>query len=71
MTDSSKIVCLTEDLTWRVNNLCGHMKQLYKNVKNISGLKTEYFNFLLQHFLAFCLMVSLKLGSSSTDTSQA
>ena len=43
------------------------MKQLYRNVRNISGLKTEYFHFVLKHFLVFCLMVSLKLGSLSTD----
>ena len=47
------------------------MKHLYKNLKNISGLKTEYFHFILQRVLDFCLVVSLKLGSSSSDTSQA
>ena len=36
------------------------MKQLYKNVKNISGLKTEYFHFVLSRILPKSL---LKLGS--------
>ena len=35
MTNSSKIVCLTEELASRVKNLWGNSKQLYKNVKNI------------------------------------
>ena len=45
------------------------MKQLFKNVNNISGLKTECFHIVLKHFL-FCHMVSVKLRSSSTDTLQ-
>lgn len=37
---ANKELCLREDLTWKVSNHWGHMKQLYKNLKNISGLKT-------------------------------
>ena len=33
------------------------MKQLYKNLKNISGLKAECFHFVLQRFPVFCVMV--------------
>ena len=54
-----------------VNNLSGRMKQLYKNLESISGLKTECFHFVLQHFLVFCPIVLLKLELLSNDTSQA
>ena len=54
-----------------VNNLSGRMKQLYKNLESISGLKTECFHLVLQHFLVFCSIVLLKLELLSNDTSKA
>ena len=54
-----------------VNNLSGRMKQLYKNLESISGLKTECFHLVLQYFPVFCPIVLLKLELLSNDTSQA
>ena len=50
-----------------VNNLSGRMKQLYKNLESISGLKTECFHLVL----VFCSIVLLKLELLSNDTSKA